>query len=164
MNFTYLIDGPREPAQELLQTYECFAVIVTLSDKMSEFVIENAGFEIRSDKNVLCWLIQPKHFITAPKDSTLHRLHEFLMSNNYFGNIEHSFLAFASRNDLITNSGGHYIPLHLHLEDDNKRRREIIKSAIKEMLSASRPLEKIPKIDTLISAASFIATLIGLAK
>lgn len=162
MNFTYLIEGPHEPAQELLQKFEYFVVIVVLSDDMSKFVVEETGFEIKSNKHVLCWLIQPKHLITAPKGSVLHRFYEFLMNKNYFGNIEHSFLAFASRNDLITNSGGHYIPLYLHSEDSEARKAEIIKDAVNKAFSASSPVKKWLEIGKSISAGGLIAKLIGL--
>lgn len=164
MNFTYLLEGPHEPTQELLQQYKHYLVIVVLSEDMSKFVIENTGFELKSDKHVLCWLIQPKHLITAPKGSALNRLHEFFKNKNLYGNIEHSFLAFASRDDLITNSGGCYIPLHLHLEDSEEKRMEIIKRAVDEALSASKPKQNTLSIDTIISAASFIAALMGLVK
>lgn len=164
MNFTYLLEGPREPAQELLQQYEYYIVIVVLSEDMSKFVIENTGFELRSDKHALCWLVQPKHLKTAPKGSALNRLHEFIKNKNFYGNIEHSFLAFASRDDLMINSGGYYMPLYLHLEDNEEKRKEIIRRAVDEALSASKPKQNTLSIDTIISVASFIAALIGLAK
>lgn len=164
MNFTYLLEGPCEPAQELLQQYEYYIVIVVLSEDMSKFVLESIGFELRSDKHALCWLIQPKHLKTAPKGSVLNRLHEFIKNKNLYGSIEHSFLALASRDDLISNSGGYYVPLHLHLEENEEKRKEIIKRAIDEALSESKPKQNTLSIDTILSAASFIAALIGLAK
>ncbi|MGZ8173248.1 MULTISPECIES: hypothetical protein [Methylobacter] len=164
MNFTYLLEGPCEPAQELLQQYKHYVVIVVLSEDMSKFVLEETGFELKSDSNALCWLIQPKHLKTAPKGSVLNRLHEFIKNKNLYGTIEHSFLAFASRDDLVSNSGGCYIPLYLHSENSEERRKEIIKCAVNKALSASKPKENPLNIDTIISAAGFITSLIGLVK
>jgi hypothetical protein len=163
MNFTYLLEGPCEPAQELLQQHKYYVVIVVLSEDMSKFVLEETGFELKSDSNALCWIIQPKHLKTAPKGSVLNRLHEVIKNKNPHSVIEHSFLAFASREDLVSNSGGCYIPLHLHLLN-NEEKRKRIKRAVDVALTASK-LKKNPlNTDTIISAASFIASLIGLVK
>jgi hypothetical protein len=164
MNFTYLLDGPCEPAQDLLQKYKHYVVIVVLSEDMSKFVLENTGLELKSDSNALCWIIQPKHLKTAPLGSVLNRLHEYIKIKNLYSAIDHSFLAYASNDDLVSNSGGYFIPMHLHLEDNEETRKKIIKCAVNEALSASKPKENPLNIDTIISAAGFIISLIGLTK
>lgn len=162
MNFTYLLEGPCEPGQELLQKYKNYIVIVVLSDSMSRFVLENTGFELKSDSNALCWLIQPKHLKTAPKGSVLNRLHEFIKEKNLYSNIDHSFLAVALRDELISKTGGSYVPLYLHSEDTEEKRKEIISQAVYKALSDSKPKQNLLSIDTIISASSLIATLVGI--
>lgn len=164
MNFTYLLEGPSEPAQELLQQYEYYLAIVVLSEDMSTLVLDSAGFELKSSEHALCWLVQPKHLETAPKGGTLNRLHAFVKKENIYTNIDHSFLAFASRNDLIKGSGGCYVPLHLHSKENDAKRKEIIKRAIDAALSASKPKPSKLSVENILSAANLIAALVGLAK
>ncbi|MDI9335439.1 MAG: hypothetical protein QM520_00175 [Gammaproteobacteria bacterium] len=163
MNFTYLLEGSIEPKQELLEKYEYFIVIVVLSEHTAKLVLENSGFELKSEKRALCWLVQPKHLKTAQKGSTLNRLYEF--SKNKFPDIgvEHSFLVLASRDDLINNTGGSYFPLALNsLQSDNDR-NESIRCTVKKALSALNTQQDTICDDSVLFA-QFIASIIDIIK
>lgn len=132
MNFTYLVEGPSEPTQELLQRFSHYVVVVALTDEMSNFIFEKVGFDMRNSVSALCWIAQPMVLRTAPPGSALHRLHEVVKSNKLYGHIEHSFLASASREELGSSlpGAGIYVPLFLHAEDDEGRRTECLRTAV----------------------------------
>ena len=123
MNFTYLVNGADDPSQEILDKYDFFIAVAVLSDEMQQFVMDEIGFELKSS-NAVCWLVQQKHLKSAARGSALSRLHEIIKTNNMYSGIDHSFLAFSSKKDLIERNGGGYIPLYLHSEDDESVKTE----------------------------------------
>ncbi len=160
MNFTYLAAGSDDPPQEILEKHDIFIAVIVLSDEMQNFAMEAIGFDLKS-ANAVCWLVQQKHLRSAAKGSALSRLHEVIKSNSLYSNIEHSFLAFASKSELINREGGSYISLHLHSEHDDSTKIEKLKMAIQAAFKAGKPQKHLLNIDRIISAASLLASILG---
>lgn len=157
MIFTYLVDGSNDPSQEVLDQHDFFIAVVVLSDEMHRFVMDEIGFELKAS-NAICWLVLQKHLRSAAKGSTLSRLHDIIKTNNMYTGIEHSFLAFASKKDLIDREGGGYIPLHLHSEDDESVRTRKLISAIRLAIKQTEPRKALLSIDRVLSAGRLLAT------
>ncbi len=161
MNFTHLVEGPEEPGQELLQRFSHYVVVVTLTDDMIDFVLEKAGFDMRSSDSALCWVVRPKHLQTAPPSSALCRLHELVQSHRLYSHIEHSFIAAASREEVgSSKSAGVYVPLYLHNEDDQAKRTETLRSAVTAALARTES----PKQSVLIGRLSLIVSAAALVR
>ena len=162
MNFTHLVEGPEEPSQELLQRFCHYVVVVALTDDMIDFVLEKAGFEMRSSDSALCWVVRPRHLRTAPPGSALCRVHELVQLHRLYGHIEHSFIATASREELGSSkpAAGMYVPLYLHNVDDQAKRTETLRSAVTVALARTEP----PKQSDLIDRLNLIVSAAGIVK
>lgn len=159
MIFTYLVDGANDPSQEVMDQHDIFIAVVVLSDEMHRFVMDEIGFELKAS-NAVCWLVLQKHLRSAAKGSALSRLHDIIKDNNMYTGIEHSFLAFASKKELIDRKGGGYIPLHLHNEDDESARTQKLVSAIRVAIKQTEPRKALLGIDRILSAGKLLATLL----
>ena len=84
-----------------------------------------------------------------------------LQTNNMYSGIDHSFLAFSSKKDLIERNGGGYIPLYLHSEDDESVKTEKLISAIQLAIKQNAPKKSIMNIDRVISASGLVAAIFG---
>lgn len=160
MNFTYLVDGSHDPSQQVLDEHDIFIAVVVLSDEMHRFVMDEIGFELKAS-NAVCWLVLQKHLKSAAKGSALARLHAVIKTHNMYSGIEHSFLAFASKKELIARKGGGYMPLHLHNEDDESVKTKKLISAIRSAIKQTEPKKGLLSIDRGLSASRLLAALFG---
>ena len=165
MNFTYLVQGPSEPNQEALQKYEHFVILVVLDDLMGELVLQSAGYELKSSNAAMCWLLRPEHLRTSPPGSVLSRLNGLLEKHLLYGKIDHSFLATASREEILSGKtpAGSYIPLHLNTLASDESRIETLRSAVLTALNAAekpKPKGALSQISELLSAAELVKFII----
>lgn len=141
MNFTYLVDGADDPRQELLQRFKHYVVVVVLTDDMIEFVLDKVGFDMRASETALFWVVQPKQLRQAPPSSALGKLNALVAANKIHSQIEHSFIATASRDDLqaAERNTGMIEALNLHVTDDATERTMKLKNAVTRALDRAAP-------------------------
>ena len=141
MNFTHLVEGTDDPRQELLQRFKHYVVVVVLTDDMIEFVLDKVGFDMRASETTLFWVVQPKQLRQAPPSSALGRLNALVVANKIHSQIEHSFIAAASRDDLDAPDGkaGMIKELGLHGTDDETKRTMKLKAAVTRALDRAAP-------------------------
>jgi hypothetical protein len=125
------------------------------------FVIEKVGLDMRSANSALCWVVRPEHLRTAPLGSSLRRLHELVQSHRLYGHIEHSFIATASREEIVSaqSGAGKYMPLYLHTEDDEVKRTQLLRSAITVALAGTETSNQgnfIEVLNLVVSAADIV--------
>jgi hypothetical protein len=148
MNFTHLVESPEiVPDQEMLQRFNCYLIIVVLTEEMVDFVLEKVGLELKSSNSAFCWILRPVHFRTAVPGSILARMHQAMLTHKLYGQIEHSFLGVITKKQLF-NSGeqGSYVPLYLHTEDDPEKRSKILREAVFNALNNSVSFSDATKI------------------
>jgi len=127
LNFTYHVKGASEPPQQLLQRFSYFVVVVLTTEETEIFALEQVMFELRA-ASALCWVIQFEDLKTAAPGTALARMHALLLKHNMHSEIEHSFVAAMSKDDIVKGieDAGFYASLNLlNIEDANARSQAI---------------------------------------
>ena len=169
MNFTHLVKAEvSTPDQKLLQNADYYLVIFTLSDEMSEYVLEEVGVDLQSTSKALCWIIQRRHLDVAPRGSVLRKICELIATNRTPENskIEHSFVAWISKKDFIARDENKvkFFPLFLMLETDPKSKVIRLRKGVIEAMNDFESTPFIDKLKTTIPVLSLFMEMFRLGQ